>query len=111
MVVILTGLQVENSLPSLNLLMVITGKLKSSSLSFEKFANLPYRMRFWETYGFKALAARLRMDAMRDLGPCMSPFNAWMFLQGLETLPLRGQRHVENTLAFAKWLQKSPYVA
>jgi O-acetylhomoserine/O-acetylserine sulfhydrylase len=68
-------------------------------------------MRFWETYGFKALAARLRMDAMRDLGPCMSPFNAWMFLQGLETLPLRAERHVENTLALAKWLQKSPYVA
>jgi O-acetylhomoserine/O-acetylserine sulfhydrylase len=59
----------------------------------------------------KALSARLRMDAMRDLGPCMSPFNAWMFLQGLETLPLRGQRHVENTLAFAKWLQSHNAVA
>jgi O-acetylhomoserine/O-acetylserine sulfhydrylase len=78
---------------------------------FTEPADGYHGMRFWETYGLKALSAKLRMDAMRDLGPCMSPFNAWLFLQGLETLPLRGQRHVENTLAFAKWLQSHPCVA
>jgi O-acetylhomoserine/O-acetylserine sulfhydrylase-like pyridoxal-dependent enzyme len=45
------------------------------------------------TYGNKALAAKLRMDAMRDLGPCISPFNSWLFIQGLETLSLRAERH------------------
>jgi len=68
-------------------------------------------MRFWETYGLKSLSAKVRMDAMRDLGPCMSPFNAWLFIQGLETLALRADRHVSNTLALAHWLQKSPYVS
>ncbi|KAL1607536.1 Homocysteine/cysteine synthase [Nothophoma quercina] len=63
-------------------------------------------MRFWETYGYKALSAKARMDAMRDLGPCMSPFNAWLFVQGLETLALRAERHVYNTLALARWLEK-----
>lgn len=68
-------------------------------------------MRYWETYGKKALAAKLRMDSMRDLGPCMSPFNAWLFLQGLETLSLRGQRHCENALSLAKWLDNHANVA
>ncbi|KAI0131709.1 putative o-acetylhomoserine sulfhydrylase [Hypoxylon sp. NC0597] len=67
-------------------------------------------MRFWETYGNKALAAKLRMDSMRDLGPCMSPFNAWLFLQGLETISLRGQRTVENTQKLAEWLENHPCV-
>lgn len=67
-------------------------------------------MVFWETYGHKALAAKLRMDAMRDLGPCMSPFNAWLFLQGLETLPLRGERTASNALALARWLEAHPAV-
>lgn len=67
-------------------------------------------MRFWDTYGLKALSAKVRMDAMRDLGPCMSPFNAWLFLQGVETIALRAERHVYNTLALARWLEKHPCV-
>lgn len=67
-------------------------------------------LRFWETYGLKSLSAKVRMDAMRDLGPCLSPFNAWLFLQGLETLALRGERHVYNTLTFARWLEAHPCV-
>lgn len=47
---------------------------------------------------------------MRDLDPCMSPFNAWLFLQGLETLPLRAQRTVENTRRLAEWLEAHPCV-
>ncbi|KAH7110546.1 Cys/Met metabolism PLP-dependent enzyme-domain-containing protein [Dendryphion nanum] len=68
-------------------------------------------MRFWETYEYKAFSAKVRMDAMRDLGPCMSPFNAWLFLQGLETIALRGERHIFNTISFARWLDKHPCVS
>ena len=48
---------------------------------------------------------------MRDLGPALSPFNAFLVLTGVETLPLRMQRHCENTLAVAEWLSKRPEVA
>ncbi|KAI1145217.1 putative o-acetylhomoserine sulfhydrylase [Nemania diffusa] len=67
-------------------------------------------LRFWDTYGPLALTSKLKMDSMRDLGPCMSPFNAWLFLQGLETLPLRAQRTVENTQKLAEWLEQHPCV-
>ncbi|KAG4429730.1 hypothetical protein IFR05_014781 [Cadophora sp. M221] len=77
---------------------------------FTEVADGYHGMRFWDAYGFKALSAKLRMDAMRDLGPCMSPFNAWLFLMGLETLSLRGKRHNENALAFAEWLEAHPLV-
>ncbi|HEX2976671.1 MAG TPA: O-acetylhomoserine aminocarboxypropyltransferase/cysteine synthase [Bacteroidales bacterium] len=53
---------------------------------------------------------RARVEGLRDLGPCISPFNAFLLLQGLETLSLRMDRHVENTLALAKWLQSHPAV-
>ena len=47
---------------------------------------------------------------MRTAGPCMSPFNAWVFLKGLETLPLRMKAHGDNALKLAQWLQKQPKV-
>ncbi|MCJ1301784.1 hypothetical protein MMC08_004585 [Hypocenomyce scalaris] len=78
---------------------------------FTEPADGYHGMRFWETYGYKALAAKLRMDSMRDLGPCMSPFNAWLFLQGLETLELRGKRHCETTKTFSEWLEAHPCVS
>lgn len=78
---------------------------------FTEPADGYHGMRFWETYGYKALAAKLRMDAMRDLGPCMSPFNAWLFLQGLETLALRGKKHCENTQLLAEWLESHECVS
>jgi O-acetylhomoserine (thiol)-lyase len=56
-------------------------------------------------------AARLRAVPLRNLGPCISPDNAWMFLQGLETLPLRMERHCQNALAVARYLEKHPRVA
>ena len=85
----------------------------SASGKFPEFtepADGYHGMKWWDTYGYKSLAAKLRMDSMRDLGPCMSPFNAWLFLQGLETLPLRGKRHCENTQAVAEWLEAHPCV-
>ncbi len=54
---------------------------------------------------------RARVEGLRDLGPALSPFNAFLLLQGLETLSLRVQRHVDNALALAKWLQQHPQVA
>lgn len=72
---------------------------------FTEEADGYHGMKFWDAYGFSSLSAKLRMDSMRDLGPCMSPFNAWLFLMGLETLSLRGKRHCENALAFAGWLE------
>jgi O-acetylhomoserine (thiol)-lyase len=53
-----------------------------------------------------AYAIRMRIVPLRNLGSCQSPDNSWMFLQGIETLPLRMDRHCENALAVAKHLQK-----
>ena len=53
---------------------------------------------------------RCRVEGLRDFGPSQSPFNSWLNIQGLETLSLRVQRHVDNTLALAKWLDEHPQV-
>ena len=58
-----------------------------------------------------AFALRLRTVPLRNLGACISPDNAWLFLQGLETLPLRMERHSVNALAVAQWLKKHPKVS
>jgi O-acetylhomoserine (thiol)-lyase len=58
-----------------------------------------------------AFALRLRTVPLRNLGACISPDNAWIFLQGLETLPLRMERHCANAAAVAQWLKKHPKVA
>jgi O-acetylhomoserine (thiol)-lyase len=54
---------------------------------------------------------RARVEGLRDWGPAISPFNSFLLLQGVETLSLRVQRHVDNALALAKWLEKHPQVA
>jgi O-acetylhomoserine/O-acetylserine sulfhydrylase len=54
---------------------------------------------------------RARVEGLRDLGPALSPFNSFQLLQGLETLSLRGQRHVDNALALAKWLKSHGQVS
>ena len=53
---------------------------------------------------------RARVEGLRDFGPSQSPFNSWLNIQGLETLSLRVQRHVDNTLELAKWLEQHPQV-
>jgi O-acetylhomoserine (thiol)-lyase len=55
-------------------------------------------------FGPAAFIIKLRVQLLRDLGPAVSPFNSWLFIQGLETLPLRIERHSVNALAVAKWL-------
>jgi O-acetylhomoserine (thiol)-lyase len=58
-----------------------------------------------------AYITKARVQLLRDLGACLSPFNAFLFLQGLETLPLRIRAHCRNALAVAEWLQANPSVA
>jgi O-acetylhomoserine (thiol)-lyase len=68
----------------------------------EKFSSTPD--------GNVAFIVKARVEGLRDLGPAISPFNSFLLLQGLETLSLRMERHVQNTLALAKWLETHPAV-
>ncbi len=73
-------------------------------------------MKFWEVFGSGspfgniAYIIRARVTGLRSLGPALSPFNSFLFLQGLETLSLRVQRTVDNAMELAEWLQKHPQV-
>ncbi len=66
---------------------------------------------FTEAFGPAAFIVACRALGLRDLGPSISPFNAFMILTGIETLPLRMQRHADNALAVAKWLEANDKVA
>ncbi|HQY46094.1 MAG TPA: O-acetylhomoserine aminocarboxypropyltransferase/cysteine synthase [Usitatibacteraceae bacterium] len=68
-------------------------------------------VRFFETFGDFAFTMKARMEVLRVFGPSISPFNAWLLLQGLETLPVRMERHCANTLGVARFLQEHPKVA
>lgn len=61
-------------------------------------------------FGNIAFIIRARVEGLRDLGPCLSPFNAFLLLQGLETLSLRVDRHTANALELAQWLQQQAQV-
>jgi len=63
-------------------------------------------VKYVEQFGELAYIIKARTQFLRDMGSCMSPFNAFLFLQGLETLHLRMPRHSENALKLARWLQK-----
>ena len=66
---------------------------------------------FHETFGDFGYTMKCRMETMRTLGPVLSPFSAWILLQGLETLHVRVERHVENAMAVAKFLRDHPRVS
>jgi len=74
-------------------------------------------MKFWEVFGAGspmgniAFSIRARVEGLRDYGPALSPFNAFMLIQGVETLSLRMERHATNALALAQWLENHPRVA
>jgi O-acetylhomoserine (thiol)-lyase len=74
-------------------------------------------LKFWDVFanfadmGNVAFIFKVRVQLLRDMGAALSPFNAWLFLQGLETLPLRQRRHSENALAVAKFLKGHPLVS
>lgn len=68
-------------------------------------------LRFYETFGNLALTVRNKAIGLRDMGPALSPFNAFLILQGMETLPLRMDRHVANADKVAAWLDQHPQVS
>ncbi len=74
-------------------------------------------LKYWDIFnsdgpfGNIAFIIKARVEGLRDIGPAQSPFNSFLLVQGLETLSLRMERHIQNTLALAKWLEKHPKVA
>ena len=99
---------------------VDSGKFNYGNGKFPEFTEPDptyHGLKFWETFGnFPGLGnvafiIKARVQLLRDLGPCMSPFNSFLFLQGLETLVLRQQRHSENALKVARFLKAHPSVA
>jgi len=74
-------------------------------------------LKYWDIFNFDgpfgniAFIIKARVEGLRDIGPSQSPFNSFLLLQGIETLSLRMERHIQNTVALAKWLEKHPKVA
>jgi O-acetylhomoserine/O-acetylserine sulfhydrylase len=74
-------------------------------------------LKYWDIFNFDgpfgniAFIIKARVEGLRDIGPSQSPFNSFLLVQGLETLSLRMERHIQNTLALAKWLEKNPKVS
>jgi len=84
-----------------------SGKFPAFTTPSEGYHGLIYS----QTFGKLAYGIKLRIELLRDLGPTLNPFGAFLLLQGLETLSLRGQRHSENALALAQFLLKHPFVS
>ncbi len=95
-------------------IIVDSGKFPWNSGKFPLFTepSVAYHgMKFWETFGPISFAIKARVEGLRDLGPCISPFNAFLFLQGIETLGMRMDRHLSNAKAVAEYLASHPKVA
>src|SRR6185503_5134217 len=67
-------------------------------------------MTFSEVFGNLAYIIKVRVEGLRDFGPCISPFNSFLFIQGIETLAYRMEAHSRNALAVAQWLEKQPAI-
>jgi len=94
-------------------ILVDSGKFSWDSGRFPEFVDPDpsyHGLRFHEAFGDVAFAARARVKTLRDLGACISPFNAFLIIQGIETLSLRMARHSENALAAARFLSNHPQV-
>lgn len=88
------------------------GKFPQFSEPSESYHGLVFSDAFGKEsdFGNIAFIIRARVEGLRDFGPCLSPFNAFLIIQGVETLSLRMERHCENTLKLAQWLDKNPAV-
>jgi O-acetylhomoserine (thiol)-lyase len=104
---------------SLGGVIVDSGKFKWNNGKFPEFTEPDpsyHGMVYWDALGNVpgagniAFIVKVRVTLLRDIGAALSPFNSFLFLQGLETLPLRQQRHSENALGVARWLKKHPLV-
>ncbi|NLF39222.1 aminotransferase class I/II-fold pyridoxal phosphate-dependent enzyme [bacterium] len=99
---------------------VDSGKFKWNTGKFPEFTEPDpgyHGLVYWDALGNVpgmgnvAFIMKVRVTLLRDMGFCLSPFNAWLFLQGLETLPLRQRQHSANALEIARWLQTHPLVS
>ena len=99
---------------------VDSGKFAWNNGKFPEFTEPDpsyHGLKFWDTFGNLpgagniAFIIKVRVQLLRDLGPAISPFNSFMFIQGLETLPLRQKVHSENALAVARFLKAHPLVS
>lgn len=68
-------------------------------------------LKFWETFGAISFIIRARVELQRDIGACLNPFAAQQLILGLETLSLRGERHAQNAIKLATWLEANPHVS
>jgi O-acetylhomoserine (thiol)-lyase len=105
---------------SLGGVVVDSGKFNWNNGKFPEFTEPDpsyHGLKFWDVFGnFPGLGnvafiIKVRVHLLRDLGPALSPFNSFLLLQGLETLPLRVRKHSENALAMAQYLKQHPKVA
>ena len=101
-------------------IIVDSGKFDWSRGKFPEFTEPDpsyHGLKYWDTFGNfpgfgnVAFIFKVRVQLLRDLGPTLSPFNSFLFLQGVETLALRQERHSENALKVAKFLKGHPAVA
>jgi len=99
---------------------VDSGKFKWNNGKFPEFTEPDpsyHGVKYWDTFGnFPGLGNvafifKVRVQLLRDLGPTLSPFNSFLFLQGLEDLPLRQRKHSENALKVAEFLKHHPLVS
>lgn len=104
---------------SLGGVIVDSGKFNWGNGKFPSFtepSDSYHGLIFWDVFGFNgpfgniAFTVRARVEGLRDWGNAISPFNSFLLLLGLETLSLRVERHVENALTVARWLEKHPKV-
>ena len=105
---------------SLGGIIVDSGKFKWNNGKFPEFTEPDpsyHGIVYWDALsnvpglGNVAFILKVRVTLLRDLGAALSPFNSFLLLQGVETLPLRQQKHSENALAIARWLKQHPHVS
>ncbi len=99
---------------------VDSGKFQWNNGNYPEFTEPDpsyHGLKYWDAFGNfpglgnVALVFKARVQLLRDLGPALSPFNAWLFLQGLETLPLRQHKYCENAQKIAEYLKTNPLVS
>ncbi len=94
-------------------IIVDSGKFPWDNGKFPAFtepAQAYHGMKFWDAFGAISFIIKARVEGLRDIGPCVSPFNSFLFLQGIETLGMRMDRHLANALAVAQHLEEHDMV-
>ena len=78
------------------------------SRSFTEPSRAYHGMKFWETFGNISFIIKARVEGLRDMGPCVSPFNSFLFLQGIETLGMRMDRHLKTRSPWPSTWKSTP---